>query len=153
MATLPDTAGAFVGRVWDPAVEGPCVVKVSAGRLVDITTRAAPTIRDICEMDDPAAFVAAAQGRDLGAVEDLADARLDPDKLHLLAPCDLQAVKACGVTFVGSMIERVIEERAAGDLKAADAIRGRISAAIGESLRNIVPGSADAMTAKEALIA
>ena len=72
---------------------------------------------------------------------------------HLLAPCDLQAVKACGVTFAGSMVERVIEERANGDPARAEAIRARVGAAIGNSLREIRPGSPEAMAVKAALIA
>ena len=70
----------------------------------------------------------------------------------LLAPFDLQAVKACGVTFAGSIVERVIEERAGGDLSLAASIRERIGGAIGNSLRDIVPGSAKAKQVKEALV-
>jgi fumarylacetoacetate (FAA) hydrolase family protein len=70
---------------------------------------------------------------------------------RLLAPCDLQAIKACGVTFARSMIERVIEERAAGDPSRAEAIRARVAAAIGDSLRNLVPGSAEAAEVKRLL--
>ena len=72
--------------------------------------------------------------------------------VHFLAPCDLQSVKACGVTFASSMVERVIEEQAAGDPLKAQEIRSRIGARIGDSLSNIVPGSAEAAAVKEALI-
>jgi fumarylacetoacetate (FAA) hydrolase family protein len=72
--------------------------------------------------------------------------------MRLLAPCDLQAVKACGVTFARSMVERVIEERAAGDPTRAREIRERVAAIIGDSLRSLVPGSADATKVKAALI-
>lgn len=146
--------GTLIGRVWDPEARGPAAVTLRGGRVVDITTRAAPLVRDICEMDDPAAYVRAAPGRDLGPLDDLMAAPVgDPDVPHLLAPCDLQAIKACGVTFAGSMVERVIEERAAGDPARAEAIRARVGAAIGDSLRNIRPGSPEAMAVKSALIA
>jgi fumarylacetoacetate (FAA) hydrolase family protein len=146
--------GTLIGRIWEPAVAGPLVVTVRDGRVIDITSRAAPLVRDICEMEDPAAYVRAAEGRDLGPIEDLlAMSAGDASVRHLLAPCDLQAVKACGVTFAGSMVERVIEERAAGDPARAEAIRSRVGAAIGESLRNIRPGSPEAMAVKAALIA
>ncbi len=143
-----------LGRVWRDGV-GPCVVTVRGGDdVVDITSKVAPTVRDVCEMDDPAGFVVSAAGETVGSLKALQDAVIgDPAITHLLAPCDLQAVKACGVTFAGSMVERVIEERAAGDPSAAQAIRERIGALIGESLRNITPGSDEAMAVKEALIA
>jgi fumarylacetoacetate (FAA) hydrolase family protein len=146
--------GTLIGRVWDPSASGPLVVTVRAGRVLDITSREAPLVRDICEMEDPAGYVRAAAGRDLGPVEELlATPAGDPNVLHILAPCDLQAVKACGVTFAGSMVERVIEERAAGDPAKAEAIRARVGRAIGDSLRNIRPGSPEAMAVKAALIA
>jgi fumarylacetoacetate (FAA) hydrolase family protein len=146
--------GTLIGRIWDPEVQGPAVVTVRGGRVFDITSRAAPLVRDICEMDDPAGYVQAATGRDLGPLDALMAASVgDLSVPHLLAPCDLQAVKACGVTFAGSMVERVIEERAAGDPARAEAIRTRVGAAIGDSLRNIRPGSPEAMAAKAALIA
>jgi fumarylacetoacetate (FAA) hydrolase family protein len=144
----------LIGRIWDPGAAGPSVVTVRDGRAIDITSRAAPLVRDICEMDDPAGYVRAAAGRDLGPLDDLMSAPVgDLSVPHLLAPCDLQAVKACGVTFAGSMVERVIEERAAGDPARAEAIRTRVGEAIGDSLRNIRPGSPEAMAVKAALIA
>ena len=146
--------GTLIGRIWDPEVQGPAVVTARDGRVIDITVRAAPLVRDICEMEDPAGYVRGAPGRDLGPLEALLAAPVgDASVPHLLAPCDLQTVKACGVTFAGSMVERVIEERAAGDPARAEAIRARVGAAIGDSLRNIRPGSPEAMAAKAALIA
>jgi fumarylacetoacetate (FAA) hydrolase family protein len=146
--------GTLIGRIWDPEVRGPAVVTVRGGRVFDITDRAAPLVRDICEMDDPSGYVRNAPGRDLGPLDALMSAPVGNLSVpHLLAPCDLQAVKACGVTFAGSMVERVIEERAAGDPARAEAIRTRVGAAIGDSLRNIRPGSPEAMAAKAALIA
>jgi fumarylacetoacetate (FAA) hydrolase family protein len=90
----------------------------------------------------------------LGPLATLASAPAgDPGSAHFLAPCDLQPVKACGVTFARSMVERVIEERAAGDPAKAEAVRARIGAAIGDSLRSIRPGSEEAARVKAALIA
>ena len=148
----PDEAGTWLGRAWSPQARGPAVVTLRAGRVIDITCREAPTLRDVCEMDDPAAWVAAATGSDLGAFDALAAAvPADAGVPHLLAPCDLQTIKACGVTFARSMVERVIEERAAGDPAAAEAIRARVAAAIGDSLRDLRAGSPQAAEVKRAL--
>jgi fumarylacetoacetate (FAA) hydrolase family protein len=153
---LPEReGGCLVGRVWRADAGGPAVVTVRDGRLVDITGREFPTMRDLLEADDPAALVRGMKGEDLGPAEDIAAASFEPRAdaaLRLLAPCDLQAVKACGVTFARSMIERVIEERAAGDPLRAQEIRGRVAAIIGDSLRNLVPGSQEAAKVKAALI-
>lgn len=146
------TSGISLGRVWTPQVAGPSVITIREGRIWDITSPAAPLVRDICEMDDPAAYVASASGCDLGQAEDIFANNADPESIHFLAPCDLQAVKACGVTFAGSMVERVIEEQAAGDPAKAQDIRERIGKRIGTSLADITPGSREAETAKAALI-
>ncbi len=145
--------GTFVGRVWDPAARGPSVVTIRDGAVVDITSKTAPTTRDICEMDDPVSHVRSADGRRLGSLDEIASAPVDPGHVHLLAPCDLQAVKAAGVTFAKSMVERVIEERAAGDPAKAQSVRERVGALIGTSLRDIRPGSEEAAKVKAALIA
>lgn len=147
-----EARGIWLGRVWDPAVKGPSVVTLRGGEVVDITSRVAPTVRDVCEMDDPAAYVAGAEGRVLGSLDEIAGADVAGDGVHFLSPVDLQAVKASGVTFAKSMVERVIEERAAGDPLLAEGIRARVGAAIGDSLRNIVPGSEEAARVKAALI-
>jgi fumarylacetoacetate (FAA) hydrolase family protein len=149
--SLPPNA-ILLGRVWSPDARGPSVVTVRDGRVIDITSSVAPLVADICAMADPAGYVRDASGRDIGAVADfLRGDGTDQATPHLLAPCDLQAVKACGVTFAGSMVERVIEERAAGDPARAEAIRNRVSEAIGDSLRNLRPGSPEAEVAKQAL--
>lgn len=149
-----ESAGVFVGRSWSPEAEGPSVVTLRGGAVVDITSRAAPTVRDICEMDDPAGYVRAAAGKPVGALEVIAaNPPGDSRKPHFLAPCDLAAVKACGVTFASSMVERVIEEKAAGDPKKALDIRARVGEAIGGSLRNVRAGSDEAAKVKAALIA
>ena len=111
-----DSDGLWLGRV-ERAGIGPSIVTLRQGRVVDITSATAPTARDVLERDDAADYLRAAKGEDVGPLE--ADHRW-------LAPCDLQAVKACGVTFAGSMVERVIEEQTAGDPAKADAIRARI---------------------------
>ena len=149
---LPEN-GSYLGRVWNPSVEGPSIVTVRNGRLLDITGRDAPLSRDICEMQDPVYFVRNAPGVDLGSVSDIAaNAPGNPELTHFLAPCDVQSVKACGVTFASSMVERVIEERVAGDPRLAENIRARVSAAIGDSLRDIKAGSPEASKVKAALI-
>jgi len=152
---LSGNDGAFVGRVWVPDT-GPVLVTLRDGGVFDLTSRDVPTMRDLLEMDDPAGYVADQPGKRLASlqeveIESLA-AESDPAKRHLLAPNDLQAVKASGVTFARSMVERVIEERAAGDPQAAQAIRSRIGELIGSSLSNIVPGSDEAEKVKQALI-
>ncbi len=147
-----EARGLFLGRVWNPQVEGPSVVTLRDGAVVDITSRTAPLVRDICEMDDPAGYVRQAPGEALGRLEEIeANDAAAPEKIHFLAPCDLQAVKACGVTFAKSMVERVIEEQAAGNPQKARSVRERVGAAIGDSLRNIEPGSPEAMTVAAAL--
>ncbi len=128
------------------------MVALRDGLLYDITARMAPTVRDICAMEDPVGYVAAANGPVVAPLADLLQAPVgDLSVPHLLAPCDLQPIKACGVTFARSMVERVIEERAGGDPARAEAIRARIGAAIGQSLRDIRPGSPEAMEVKAAL--
>lgn len=148
-----EQSGVFLGRMWCPRARGPIAVTLRGGRVFDITDRAAPLVRDICEMEDPAGYVRGAEGTDIGTLEDLAAAPVgDETRLHFLAPCDLQAIKACGVTFARSMVERVIEEQAAGDPARAEAIRGRVGQIIGDSLRNIRAGSDEAGQVKAALI-
>ncbi len=150
--TESEKAGTHVGRAWLPQANGPAVVTVRDGDLVDITSRAAPTVADICEMEDPAGYVRGAKGAPLGSLDEIAGRPIDMSQVHLLAPCDLQVIKACGVTFAKSMVERVIEERAAGDPARAEAIRKRIGAIIGDSLRNLQAGSAAAAKVKAAMI-
>ena len=138
--------GTLVGRVWRADLDGPSVVTVRDGRLLDVTCRRFPSVRDLLEQDDPVELLRAADGDDMGSLDDPKAA------WQLLAPCDLQAIKACGVTFARSMLERVIEERAAGDPSKAAAIRERVGAIVGESLRSLVPGSPEAVRVKQALI-
>jgi fumarylacetoacetate (FAA) hydrolase family protein len=155
-AALPDdgVAGTLVGRVWDPAAGGPSVVAVRAEGVFDVSS-AFPTVRDLVETDDPAAAVRAIAGTRIGDLAELL-ANTPPESRDagtpwLLSPVDLQVIKAAGVTFPVSMIERVIEERARGDVAAADAIRATIVREIGD-LRSLKPGSPEAMRLKDALI-
>ena len=151
MISVPEN-GLFLGRVWRAGI-GPSVVTLRAGRVVDITTKAAPTMRDVLEQADIAGFVVGIAGEDIGSLDEIAAASVEPagEVTRLLSPNDLQAVKACGVTFARSMIERVIEERAAGDASRAEAIRARVAGVIGDSLRNLVPGSEQAAEVKRLL--
>jgi fumarylacetoacetate (FAA) hydrolase family protein len=156
--TLLDDAssgGLFVGRAWNPAMSGPSVVTVRDGQLIDITSKDAPTLSALLEKLDPANFVRSASGQSLGALADVAansGGAPNASLPYLLAPVDLQAIKACGVTFAQSMIERVIEEKAAGSPERAAAIRERVSTLIGGSLNNLKAGSPEAQTVKLALI-
>lgn len=149
-----DANGLYVGRVWNPSVQGPSIVTVRDNQVYDITSKGCPLIRDICELVDPAGYVRSVEGTYLGNLEEIAAAPVgDLTQTHILAPCDLQSVKACGVTFANSMVERVIEEQAAGDPQRAKGIRERVGAAIGDSLRDIRAGSDEAAEVKKALIA
>jgi len=121
--------------------EGPTPVLVRRGMVEDVSA-AAPTVSDLLELDDPAAV----EGKALFPASELAD------RTPLLAPVDLQAIKACGVTFAVSAIERVIEEAARGDIDAAAGVRGRLEARVGGGIRSVVPGSPEAAKLKAALI-
>lgn len=148
--------GLFVGRIWRPDTNGPSVVVRRRERLFDITSSSIPTMQALLEADDAAAAAASAEGRDVGEVGEVAaNSTETPDhsKPYFLAPSDLQPIKACGVTFVSSMLERVIEEKAKGDPAKADTIRDRCTSILGDSLRAVVPGSDKAMALKDALIA
>jgi fumarylacetoacetate (FAA) hydrolase family protein len=149
------TAGALGGRVWLPRVEGPAVVAIRDGGVFDVS-RAFPTMRDLCEADDPAAALRAVAGERVGALSDVL-ANTPPDgrdraKPWLLAPLDLQAIKAAGVTFVISMLERVIEERARGNPDAATAIRREVNRLVGDDLAKLKPGSPEAARLKQVMI-
>jgi fumarylacetoacetate (FAA) hydrolase family protein len=154
--TLPtDGTGALAGRVWRPDANGPSVVAIRGEQAVDIS-RAFPTMRDLCEAADPASALREAEGDPLGPLDRVL-ANTPPDhrdsaKPWLLAPVDLQAVKAAGVTFAISTLERVIEERARGNPEGAAAIRAEVNRLVGDDLTRLKPGSEQAMALKEALI-
>ncbi|WDR05174.1 fumarylacetoacetate hydrolase family protein [Devosia rhodophyticola] len=152
---LPEN-GVLIGRARVPGFAHPRAVSVRDGRLVDITATGAATVRDIAEGEAPVAHVRNAAGTDLGDVNDiLANSwaeKCDNNRASLLSPIDLQAIKASGVTFVVSLLERVIEEQARGDKARADALRTEILGLIGTDLSELVPGSETAMQVKAALI-
>jgi fumarylacetoacetate (FAA) hydrolase family protein len=148
-------AGTLVGRAWLPGnVPGPSVVAIRDEGVFDLG-RGTPTITDLLNADDPVALARAAGVRvgDLAPIlANSAHDRRDPALPYFLAPCDLQALKASGVTFATSLLERVIEEHARGDASKADAIRRTITEVIGTDLSKIQPGSAAAMRLKKHLI-
>jgi fumarylacetoacetate (FAA) hydrolase family protein len=154
-STLPTdtTTGTLVGRVWRPDI-GPSVVAVRADGVFDIS-RSFPTMRDLCEAQNPAAASAAEKGErigDLAAVlANTAEDKRDPKEPHLLTPIDLQAVKAAGVTFAISLLERVIEEQARGVPGRAAQARADVEAALGGAVEKIKPGSPQAMELKKVL--
>lgn len=146
-------SGTFVTRLWLAGV-GPALAHLRDGVLFDITSKTAPTMRDLLELPDIAAHLATVAARPIGPLDTLIAASTEAaaEATRLLSPADLQAIKACGVTFARSMVERVIEERAAGDASRAANIRARIAETIGSSLRNLVPGSPEAAEVKRVLI-
>jgi fumarylacetoacetate (FAA) hydrolase family protein len=138
-------AGALVGRLWvEGAALGPCTVLVKDEGLCDLSALA-PTMSDLLDLPDPAAQVRRHAGKRLCSLQEALDAGA------LLAPCDLQAIKAAGVTFADSLIERVIEERAKGDPAAAEALRASLAQTLGGSLKGLAPGSPEAMRIKAEL--
>lgn len=146
---LPEDSSSalLIGRVWSKAENGPCPVIVADGRLRDLSGLSAtvsgllerPALTD--ELKDVSRFP------DLGALDDF----LSGEKGELLAPIDLQAIKAAGVTFADSMLERVIEEQAKGDPSRAREIRGRLAPVIGDNLRGVAAGSEKAAQVKALL--
>lgn len=149
-------AGTLIGRVWLPgAPAGPAAVAIRADGVYDLS-EVAPTVSSLLERDDPAALVKATAGRRIGGLEEIlrntAQAEPDASLPRLLAPCDLQVIKAAGVTFVDSMLERVIEEQARGDAARAEQVRARVQGVIGDNLAAVRPGSESAMKLKAVLI-
>jgi fumarylacetoacetate (FAA) hydrolase family protein len=136
-------AGVLVGRVWMD--NGPHVVAAREDGLFDLSALA-PTMSDLIDLPDAAARVRGHAGERLMSL----DAALANEAL--LAPCDLAAIKAAGVTFADSLIERVIEERAKGDPRAAEMLRAELGGLLGGDLKGVKPGSDAAMALKDALI-
>ncbi|KIC66766.1 fumarylacetoacetate hydrolase [Pseudarthrobacter phenanthrenivorans] len=159
-SVLPEDAdqAMLIGRIWDVDSAGPRVVAVSGPDIYDLS-RLAATVAELLELPDPAAAVRSAlTDHDVAerrwATADVVQASLagDAARPRLLAPVDLQVIKACGVTFVDSMVERVIEERCAGDATRAADIRELVGRALGGSIAALRPGSAEAAEAKRILI-
>lgn len=145
----------LVGRINIPGT-GPTLVQVRADGVHDLS-RLAPTCSELLELTEPAAAVRAHDGPRIGSTREVlanssCDARVE-DTPFFLAPCDLQAIKAAGVTFVASMLERVIEEQARGDASRAESVRQAVIAVIGDNLGAVKPGSPEAARLKDILIA
>ncbi len=157
-ASLPADrdAAILVGRAWiGQPVPGPAVVAVRGDRVVDISAHA-PTVSQLLEREDAARIACEAPAQPIGALADILansdEESRDPARPFLLAPCDLQVIKAAGVTFAVSLIERLIEERARGNAAQAESVRKRIVEIIGGDLRAIEPGSEKAAKLKAMLI-
>ena len=157
-ACLPEDRdrATLVGRLWLPEVGGPALVTVRSDGVYDLS-RIAATASRLLELDDPVRAIRGAG--DLPRIADVAEALAnsasgaqDAARPRFLAPCDLQAIKAAGVTFVSSMLERVIEEQARGDASKAEAVRTAIVAVVGDNLRSVRPGSTEAARLKDVLI-
>lgn len=166
-APSPHDAGRarLAGRLYDPAIGGPRVVTVTAtasGDPVavdlgcvapDVLTMSELLAREDCRqlLDAAAAAEPSAQLR--WPLAELArQPQPTPDRPYLLAPIDLQVIKAAGVTFAGSLLERVIEERALGDPAGGAALRSELAAVLGDTIATVRPGSPEAATAKQALL-
>jgi fumarylacetoacetate (FAA) hydrolase family protein len=150
-------AGTFIARVWTPdEPAGPTPALVTTDGVFSLF-QAAPTVSALLDAPDPVQVARDGQGERLGDVAEIldntpVDGRVE-GRPFLLAPVDLQALKACGVTFVKSMLERVIENLAAGDPAAAAVTRATLEAEVGKSLSRVTPGSVEAARVKEALVA
>ncbi|MGH6778450.1 MAG: fumarylacetoacetate hydrolase family protein [Bradyrhizobium sp.] len=149
------THGTLVGRVFLPQAGGPAVVAIRGDGVFDVTGRF-PTVSALCEEANPAGALRDTRGERIGDLASIL-ANTPPDhrdrqKPWLLAPVDLQVLKAAGVTFAVSMLERVIEERARGNPASADAIRKEVVRLVGDDFSKLKPGSAEAMRLKQALI-
>ena len=136
--------GLWLGRVERRGI-GPSIVTLRGNDMIDITSNETPTMASLLDRPDVIDYVRTATGPVIAQLDELGG------DVTLLSPADVQAIKASGVTFAQSMVERVIEERAAGDADLAQEIRNRVTAVIGDSLSGIEPGSAKAMHVKEVL--
>ena len=155
---LPEDAerATLLGRAWVPGDHpGPSPVIIRGADVVDISDTF-PTMSELLNTESIESKMDDLNGTKIGVIDSLLENSVwhSQDKKHpyLLAPVDLQAVKACGVTFAQSMLERVIEERAKGDPSAAQGIRNDIQKVIGLDLESIIPGSSEAEQLKEVLI-
>jgi fumarylacetoacetate (FAA) hydrolase family protein len=151
-------AGTLIGRAWVPAsagaIAGPSPVLLTERGVFDLSPLA-PTCAELLNRGFSKGDADLTRLRGIGRFEDVMAntmaARRDESLPYFLSPVDLQAVKACGVTFAASLLERVIEERAAGDARQADKIRAAIQERIGADLSGVKPGSPQAEELKAAL--
>jgi fumarylacetoacetate (FAA) hydrolase family protein len=155
---LPDDheRATLLGRIWRPgATAGPSIVLIEKGEVFDITA-AHPLMTEILNSENPSVLARTARGREhVGSAIELMENTLAPrpesKRPYLLAPADLQSLKACGVTFVSSLLERVIEEHCGGEAARAGEVRREIESQIGDELRSIRPGTAEAQALKTVL--
>lgn len=143
----------LVGRVWDPETGGPRPVRVRGNEVHDLFPLA-PTVSDLLEDEDAVRRIEEVATPPRWRLDELLAAEGDaaPDRPRLLAPVDLQVVKACGVTFADSMVERVIEERCAGDPSRAEQVRAAVAETLGRAVGGLEPGSAQAERIKGVLV-
>jgi fumarylacetoacetate (FAA) hydrolase family protein len=145
--------GTYAARVM--TAEGPLAVALREGAAFDMTP-AFGTVSAWLNAEDPVGAIRA-RGAPVAldvkaALANSAHAARDPARPWLLAPVDLQAVKACGVTYARSMLERVIEESCRGDAARAEAVRAEVRGIIGDDLSAVRPGSEEAARLKAALV-
>lgn len=152
---LDGTEGCLIGRAWIPNhIAGPSPVLLKGNQVFDISSQFS-TISELLEIDQPAQVLSQIEGQLVGSIDEIFEntqAVPDQSKAYFLAPIDLQVIKAAGVTFAASMLERVIEEQAAGDAQKAQNIREVVQGVIGDSLKTIQPGSEKALELKKYLI-
>jgi len=146
----------LLGRAWVPGhVSGPSPITIREGRIFDLSDEVT-TVSELLNAENPTDLIKGNRGEDIGSLSEIlsnTDYSQQKEELpYFLAPVDLQAIKACGVTFAQSMLERVIEERADGDPGAAERIREEIRNTIGLNLSDIIPGSAEAAQLKSVLV-
>lgn len=146
----------LLGRAWVPGhVSGPSPITIREGRIFDLSDEVT-TVSELLNAENPTDLIKGNRGEDIGSLSEIlsnTDYSQQKEELpYFLAPVDLQAIKACGVTFAQSMLERVIEERADGDPGAAERIRKEIRNTIGLNLSDIIPGSAEAAQLKSVLV-
>jgi fumarylacetoacetate (FAA) hydrolase family protein len=149
---LPTGDATLAARVFDPDV-GPCVAAIRGDTVVDLSG-VEPTISHLLERADAVDIVREAPGGASWPTQRLLANTVRPDGVgpRFLAPVDLQVIKAAGVTFVRSMLERVIEERAAGDPARAADVRRKLTDVLGGAIGQIRPGSEQAAAVKQVLI-
>ena len=166
---IPDNGavGTWIGRAWVPAsldkhgIAGPHVILVKNGQVHSMQDKVS-TVSELIEFESPAQWID--EQSELPLLCSLAE--LEQNSLYftheesmsesstarLLAPNDLMAVKACGVTFIKSLLERVVEEKAGGDPRRAEQLRQKIISALGENLSEVKPGSPETEALKKELI-
>ena len=155
--TLPADGlkGTLIGRAWVPGdLAGPSPIQLRDEGVYDLSLSSS-TLSALFEKPDLLSHLQEAPGMYLCSVAQLlanSGSQRDPRLPSLLPPADLQVIKAAGVTFAASMVERVIEERAGGNPQKAESIRAKVRNIIGDNLRNVVPGSDSAQQLKELLI-